>query len=92
LRIREFEWDEGNEPHIELGHGVTPEEAEEVFGLRPVLRKTRHGRYLALGPTMGGRLLTIVSEYKGAALARVITGWDMSQAERRYYRERSPNQ
>lgn len=92
MRIREFEWDDGNEPHIELGHGITPEGAEHVFALRPFLRRTKHGRYVALGPTMGGRLLTVVFEYKGAGLARVITGWDMSPAERRHYRERSRDQ
>jgi len=91
LRIREFEWDDGNEPHIELGHGVTPEEAEQVFAIRPLVRRTTQGRYVAFGPSMGGRLLTIVFEHKGAGLARVITGWDMSPAERRYYRERSRN-
>ena len=88
MRIRGFEWDDGNVPHIELGHGVTPDEAEQVFAIRPIVRKTRHGRYVAFGPSLDGRLLTIVFEYKGAGLARVITGWDMSPAERRHCRER----
>jgi uncharacterized DUF497 family protein len=89
LRVREFGWDEGNEPHIELGHGIAPEEAEEVFATRPLFRRSKKGHYYASGPTVGGRLLTIAFEYKGGGLARVITGWDMSPAERRYYRHRS---
>jgi len=31
-----------------------------------------------------GRLLVLVFEMKGKGLARVITGWDMDSAERRY--------
>jgi hypothetical protein len=31
LQISEFEWDEGNVLHFELGHGIEPEEAEEVI-------------------------------------------------------------
>jgi len=91
LRIHQFEWDDGNEPHIELGHGVAPEEAEQVLAAHPFIRRAKHERYVALGPSVAGRLLTIVFQYKGAGLARVITGWDMSQAERRYYRDRSRN-
>jgi uncharacterized DUF497 family protein len=88
LRVREFEWDEGNEPHIELGHGISADEAEEVLARSPLVRRAKHGHYVAFGQTIGGRMLTIVFEYKGAGLARVITGWDMSPAERRYYRSR----
>ena len=31
MKIAGFEWDEGNVLHIELGHGIITEEAEEVF-------------------------------------------------------------
>jgi hypothetical protein len=41
LRINEFEWDDGNVLHIELGHGIKPEEAEEVFAVKPLFRKTK---------------------------------------------------
>ena len=50
MRISDFEWDDGSVLHLGLGHGIEPEEAEEVF----------------------------------RGLARVITGWDMNAAERRY--------
>lgn len=86
MRISGFEWDEGNALHIELGHGVEPGEAEEVFAIRPLFRKTKRGHYLAMGPTVEGRFLTIVFELKKGKVARVITGWDMSDAERKYYR------
>ncbi len=87
LRIRDFEWDNGNVLHIELGHGVKPERAEEVFAVRPLFRKTRKDHYAAMGPTLDGRYLTIVFELKGNGIARVITGWDMSHAEKAYCRK-----
>jgi uncharacterized DUF497 family protein len=88
MRIDDFEWDEGNLVHIELHHGVTPGETEEVFAIRPAYRKTKRGHYAAFGPTMAGRCLVVIFELKPHRLARVITGWDMSDAERRYYRTR----
>lgn len=86
MRIVDFEWDEGNAVHLELGHGIKPEEAEEVFVVRPLFRKTKRGHYAAMGPTTDGRYLTIVFEMKQGAVARVITGWDMNRAEIRYWK------
>jgi len=85
LRISGFEWDEGNTLHIVLGHGIEPAEAEEVFAVNPLFRKTKKGHYAAMGPAINGRYLTLVFELKGKGLARVITGWDMDDAEKRYY-------
>ncbi len=87
MKIREFEWDNGNVVHIELGHGIKPEEAEEVFAVKPLFRKTKRGHYAAMGPTIDGRFLTIVFELKGNGIARIITGWDMEQAEKKYWRK-----
>ena len=33
LRISDFEWDEGNALHLQLEHGIEPDEAEEVFAV-----------------------------------------------------------
>ena len=87
MKVREFEWDNGNVVHIELGHGIKPEEAEEVFAVKPLFRKTKRGHYVAMGPTIDGRFLTIVFELKGNGIARIITGWDMEQAEKKYWRK-----
>ena len=87
MRISGFEWDEGNVVHLALGHGIEAEEAEEVFALSPLYRKTKRGHYAAFGPTQAGRLLVVVFEMKGKGLARVIAGWDMDNAERRYYHQ-----
>ena len=87
LRISDFEWDEGNTVHLQLRHGIEPEEAEEVFAVAPLIRRTKKGHYAAFGPTLGGRYLTIVFEHKLEGCVRPITGWDMSKAEIQYYRK-----
>jgi uncharacterized DUF497 family protein len=88
MRIKDFDWDDGNELHLALGHGIEPEEAEEVLALAPVVRKTKKDHYAGFGRTAAGRLLVIVFEMREAGRVRVITGWDMRDAERRYYRQR----
>ncbi len=85
MRISAFEWDDGNELHLALRHGIEPEEAEEVLAGTPLVRKTRRGHYAAFGRALSGRLLVIVFEMRSRGVARVITGWDMSASERRYY-------
>ncbi len=87
MRISEFEWDEGNSTHLELGHGITPEEAEEVFAHKPLFRRTKQKHYAAFGPTLAGRFLTIVFDWKARGIVRVITGWDMKRAEIQYYKK-----
>ena len=87
MRITDFEWDEGNSMHLELGHGISQEEAEEVFANAPFFRKTKKGHYAVFGSTFAGRYLTIVFELKSRGTARPITGWDMSRSEIRYYKK-----
>lgn len=86
MKIKGLEWNDGNVLHIELGHGIRPEEAEEVFAAKPLFRKTEKGHYVAMGPTLEGRYLTVVFELKQNGIVRVITAWDMTQAEKRYWR------
>ena len=87
MRILDFEWDEGNSLHLQLGHGISPEEVEEVFVHRPFFRKTKKGHYTVFGSTFDGRYLTIIFELKQKGLARPITGWDMNHAEIRYFKK-----
>ncbi len=87
LRISEFEWDEGNALHLELGHGIKPEEAEEVFANKPIFRRTKKGHYTAFGPSMDGRYLTVVFELREKGIVRPITAWDMKRAEIQYYKK-----
>ena len=87
MRIKRFQWDDGNVIHLELGHGLKPEEVEEVFAVAPLFRKTKKGHYLVLGPTVDGRFLTIIFEMKPKSVARVITGWDITRSEKQYWRK-----
>jgi len=64
LRINDFEWDEGNSLHLELGHGISQEETEEVFAYAPFYRKTPEGHYAVFGPTFDGRYITSVFDLK----------------------------
>ena len=87
MRIADFEWDEGNVSHIQVRHGVEPEEAEEeVFTTDYVLLRARYGRCNALGYTESGRLLSIFFEEKGKGRVRVITARDMEPNEVRYFK------
>ena len=74
MRIGGFEWDDGKILHLALGHGIEPEEAEEVFAVDPLFRKTKGGHYAVFGRTQGGRLLVIVFEKKTRNVVRPITG------------------
>jgi uncharacterized DUF497 family protein len=38
-----------------------------------------------MGPTLAGRYLIVVFEMKQKGIARVITAWDMEDAEKRNY-------
>ena len=87
MKILDFEWDEGNTLHLQLGHGIEPLEAEKVFTARPLFKRTKKGHYVAFGPTSEGRYLSIVFERKVKGIARPITGWDMSKTEIRYYKK-----
>jgi uncharacterized protein len=87
MRILDFEWDEGNVLHLELGHGIEPQEAEEVFVNRPLFRRTKMGHYSAFGSTGAGRYLVIIFDLKPKGMVRPITGWDMGKAEIRYYKK-----
>ena len=86
MRISDFEWDEGNVLHLELGHGITPEEAEGVFAYRPLFKRTKKKHYAVFGVTAAGRYLTIIFELDPGGIVRVITGWDMKRSEIQYYR------
>ena len=86
MRIADFEWDEGNVLYLELGHGITPEEAEQVFVHKPLFRRTKKKHYAAFGPTVVGRYLTVVFELKPRGIVQIITGWDMKRSEIQYYK------
>jgi len=91
VKTSKFEWDIWNTGHIEERHGLSPEEVEEVFHSRPVIRKVRGGRLAAYGRTEEGRYLTVIFHLKPSGIIRVVTARDMNKWERRYYQHRRRN-
>lgn len=84
--VHEIDWDQASIQHI-ARHGVDPKEVEDVcFGPLPLIMKTKHNRYFALGQTESGRYLTIILEYIGRHRIKIITARSMSMSERRLYR------
>jgi hypothetical protein len=78
---------------IEVKHGVTVEEVEEVFKFGPIFRRGPRGKrpgenlYKAYGQTESGRYLFIVFIYKLSCVALILSARDMTDSERRLSRK-----
>ncbi len=91
-----FDWDEANVEKNWERHGVTPEEAEDIFFNEPLVvrvdvrhRKTEK-RYYALGQTNSGRLLFAAFTIR-RRLIRMISTRDMNRTEAGVYRTHERN-
>ena len=87
-----FQWDTGNAYKSNEKHVVSQGEAEEIFFNQPLLidgdekHSLEERRYLALGITSVGRLLSVVFTLrKKATLIRVVSARPMSRKERAFY-------
>ncbi len=73
-----FQWDKGNLDKSYQKHGVTPEEAEEVFldenliTLEDVKHSLREKRFTAIGKTTAGELFFTVYTHRNSNI-RVIS-------------------
>ena len=88
-RLEGFDWDRGNIQKNWQRHRVAFYECEEVFFHEPVIvpnpgHSATEQRYYALGPTVRGRLLTVVFTVRRDRI-RVVSARDMSRKERRRY-------
>lgn len=90
--ITGFEWDSGNAYKSTEKHSVSQGEAEEMFFNQPLLiasdeaHSVEEIRYLALGVTGIGRLLSVIFTLrKKGTLIRVISARPMSRKERAFY-------
>jgi len=85
-----FDWDEHNADKNWERHRVTPQEAEDVFFLDPLVVRSdarhsrREQRYYALGQTRTGRKLFVACTIR-QQLIRVISVRDMNRREREVY-------
>lgn len=88
-KVEGFQWDTGNLTKSVQRHGITPEEAEEVFFRSPLVVADhrpgdREPRFAALGSSERGRVLRIVFTIRGRAL-RPISCRPASRKERSIY-------
>jgi uncharacterized DUF497 family protein len=88
LHIDRLYWDDWNRDHISK-HNVLPEEAEEVVASHPVVRAIYKQRFQLLGPTLSGRMLSVVvgAVPDQAGVYYVVSACPASRSERRYYDE-----
>lgn len=88
IKIKEFQWDKGNEEHILRRHNVTKFEAEDIFIGDPYFRIGRGGTRYVYGQTSNGRYLFVVYLYLEKGVARIVTARDMTKRERKLYLKR----
>jgi uncharacterized DUF497 family protein len=90
MKIGEFVWPKDRVDHI-AGHGVTPEEVEEIcFGKAYVRRARSEGQnpvYYVLGQTMEGRYLFCVVIQFPDGKGYPITARPMNETEKRRYKQ-----
>lgn len=87
-RFHDLYWDDENISHIQR-HRVAPNEAEQViFSSSSRIRRGRGQKiYYILGQTEAGRFLFIVLKVWRGGVGRVVTARDMTDKERRWYKE-----
>ncbi len=91
IEIAGFEWDEGNLKKLSK-HGVTQEEAEEIFYIAPLIdegayEKKNEKRYRCLGITGPGRCLAAFFTIRSDCI-RNISVRPMRRNERKLYEEK----
>lgn len=73
-----FDWNQANIGHI-ARHGITPEEAEQVFANDPIELGSQfvrgEERFQVVGFTTNGRWLCVITTERGENI-RVVTAYD----------------
>jgi len=88
-----FEWDKGNLDKSLKKHGVTNEEAEEVFFdnksllTEDIKHSLTEKRYQILGTADSGKLLSVIFTIRRKKV-RIISARIMNRKERRFYEGR----
>jgi len=85
--FRDFRWDDENVAHI-AGHGVWPDEVEEMLLGDPLVLRGADDRYLAYGRTENDRWLFAVDVVRPRGRVRVLTARDMTEREKRLARRK----
>lgn len=92
LKATGFEWDDGNIDKNWIKHAVPPSDCEQMFFNQPLIvaahisHSEQEDRFYALGRTDANRLLFVVFTIR-KDMIRVISARDMSDKERRAYKQ-----
>lgn len=92
-KLRNFEWDQGNQKKSVKKHNVTNSESEEVFFNQPLLlfpdidHSNQENRYYVLGSTNRGRLLFAAFTIRKNRI-RIISVRDMNKKEKQIYEKK----
>ena len=93
MKVRSIIWLPEIVEKLEVKHGVTIEEVEEVFYLDPVYRRGPRGKrrgenlYNVYGQTETERYLFVVFIHKLNRRALILSARDMTEKERQLYRK-----
>lgn len=85
MRIYDLVVEEGRKDHI-TRLGVDLAEVRVVVFGAAIPRRTRQGRIVLTGQTLGGRYLTVVVIHRGDGVYALITARDANDHERRAFR------
>ncbi len=95
-KISGFEWNKGNIDKSYQKHGITPNEAEQIFTdedvqiEKDIEHQEKEERYIAIGKNAANRVLFIVFTIRKHKI-RVISARVGNQKERRLYEEKVKN-
>ena len=93
-KITGFEWDQGNIDKSFKKHGITPNEAEEVFLdedillLKDIKHSQQEGRFKAIGKIARGSILFLAFTVRTNKI-RIISARDANKKERRLYEHKT---
>lgn len=84
MNIFHFGWSYSVVEKLISKHQVTPDEVEQVFSGKTVVRSHR-GVYLALGRSFASRYLLVAFNKTGKQSIKILTARDMTKSEKRLY-------
>jgi uncharacterized protein len=85
LLIQSLMWETKNISHI-ARHNVIPEEVDEVCYGNHVVRQSKFGRLFIIGPTLAGRMLTVIIEHRHRDTFYPVTARDATEKEIKKYK------
>lgn len=93
-KVTSFEWDKGNVVKSYTKHGITPNEAEEVFldtailVLEDIKHSKQEERFDAIGKVIEGSILFLVFTVRDSKI-RIISARKANNKERRQYEQKT---